>query len=170
MTDFEDFLQKRNAAEQMKARDIILNFGGEDREWELLKEQVRKITEGKALGPEPFEWAPYPAPYPDFLKLKDVAATFIATPAAGNHARSLRVVFSRRPLKANEMWVDDEPIPAKTQLLDLEATNGVLYWNQKQDAAKWTTEGLASYIAQQLVEYYEAYRVALKAAFPWLNF
>ena len=141
MTDFEDFLQKRNAAEQMKARDMILLLSEADREWERLKEQIRKITEGKALGT-----------------------------AAGNHARSLRIVFSRRPLKANEMWVDDEPIPAKTRLLELEATNGVFYWNQKQDAAKWTTEGFASYIAQQLVEFYEAYRAVLKAAFPWLNF
>jgi hypothetical protein len=170
MTDFEDFLQKRNTAEHMKARDTILFLVEADKEWERLKEQVRKITKGKVLGTEPFEWAPYPAPYPDYLKLKDVAATFIATAAAGNRARNLRIVFSRRPLKANEMWVDDEPIPAKVRLLDLETTNGIFYWTQKQDAAKWTTEGFANHTAQQLVEYYEAYTGALRAQYPWLSF
>ena len=170
MTDFDEFLQKRNAAESVKARDTILLFAEAEKEWQRLKDQVQKITKGKTLGLEPFEWAPYPAPYPDFLKLKDVAATFIETGATGGRAQSLRIVFARRPLKANEMWVDDEPIPARVWLLELEAANGIFYWHQKQDAAKWTTEGFAGHIAQQLVEYYEAYAVTLKAQYPWLNF
>jgi hypothetical protein len=170
MTDFDEFLQKRNAAESMKARDTILLFVEAEREWQRLKDQVRKVTEGKVLGTEPFEWSPYPAPYPDFLKLKDVAATFISTAAAGNRGQDLRIVLARRPLKANEMWVDDEPIPPRAKLLNLEARNSIFYWAQKQETTKWTTEGFANHIAQQLVEYYEAYVGALKAQYPWLNF
>jgi len=170
MTDFDEFLQKRNAAESMKARDTILLFSDAGKEWQRLKDRVREITDGKSLGAEKFEWSSYPAPYPDFLKLKDVAATFIVTVAAGIPAQNFRIVFARRPLRANEMWVDDEPIPAKTWLLNLEATNGIFYWSQKQSAVKWTTEGFAGYIAQQLVEYYEAYTAALKAKYPWVNF
>jgi len=170
MTDFDEFLQKRNAAESMKARDTILLFAEAGKEWQRLKDRVCEITEGKSLGVEKFEWAPYPAPYPDFLKLKDVAATFIATMAAGNTAQNFRIVFARRPLRANEMWVDDEPISARTWQLSLEAAKGIFYWAQKQSAAKWTTEGFAGYIAQQLVEYYEAYTGALKAQYPWLSF
>jgi hypothetical protein len=170
MTDFDEFLRKHNEAESMKARDTILNFAGAGNEWQRLKDQVRKITEGKTLGIEPFEWAPYPAPYPDFLKLKDVAVTFISYGAAGNSPQNLRIAFARRPLRANEMWVDDEPISARTWLLNLEAENGIFYWSQQASAVKWTTEGFAGYIAQQLVEYYEAYRSELKAQFPWLSF
>ncbi|MGD0520409.1 MAG: hypothetical protein ABSA48_04060 [Terracidiphilus sp.] len=174
MTDFDEYLQKRNAAESMKARDSILLFAEAGKEWQRLKDRVREITAGKSLGVEKFEWSPYPAPYPDFLKLKDVAATFIAKVAAGTSAQNFRVVFSRRPLRADDVvreeWSDEDPIPARTWLLNLKPTNGIFCWSQKQSAAKWTTEGFAGYIAQQLVEYYEAYTSALKAKYPWVNF
>jgi hypothetical protein len=174
MTNFDEFLQKRNAAESMKARDTTLLFSDAGNEWQQLKDRVREITEGKALGVEKFEWSPYPSPYPDFLKLKDVAATFIAKVAAGSPAQNFRVVFSRRPLRADDVvreeWSDEDPIPARTWLLNLESSKGIFYWSQKQSAVKWATEGFAGYIAQQLVEYYEAYTAALKAKYPWVNF
>jgi len=170
MTDFDEFLRKRNELRSAQGGDTTLLAAEAMNEWQRLKDRVREITCGKALGSEKFEWAPYPAPYPDFLKLKDVAATFIAYRVAGNLQQDFRITFARRPLRANEMWIDDDPIPPKAWLLTLEVTNGLFYWSLKQDAAKRTTEEFAIHVAQELVEYYEAYTAALKAQYPWVRF
>jgi hypothetical protein len=170
MTDFDEFLRTRNELQSAQGSDTTLLAAEAMNEWHRLKDRAREITDGKALGSEKFEWAPYPAPYPDFLKLKDVAATFISPRIAGDSQRDFRITFARRPLRANEMWVDDDPIPPKPWLLTLEVSSGLFYWSLKNNVAKRTTEEFAIHIAQELVEYYEAYTAALKSQYPWLSF
>jgi hypothetical protein len=164
---FEEFLRQRNDARSMEAGDRALFRTAAEKEWQRLKERVRQITEGKMLGADPFEWSPYPASYPDFLKLKDVALSFEAGTVVGDAPQKYRVVFSRRPLRSGEMWADREPIPAERWWLNVEADAGVLYWSVKESRVRFSTEKFADHVAMQLVEYQQRYRDAVKAKYPW---
>jgi len=117
MTDFDEFLRKRNEERAAEARNTDVLFADQGKEWQRLKDELRRITDGKRLGTDPFEWSPYPAPYTDFLKLKDVAVVFATTPIGALAPGPYRIVFARRPLRANEVWVDDEPISAVNWVL-----------------------------------------------------
>jgi hypothetical protein len=164
---FEEFLRQRNEAKTMEAGDRALFRLAAEKEWQRLKERVRQITEGKMLGADHFEWSPYPAPCPDFLKLKDVALSFESGTVVGDAPQKYRVVFSRRPLRSGEMWADREPIPAERWWLSVEAESGVMYWAVRDSRARLTTEKFADHIAMQLVEYQQRYLDAVKAKYPW---
>jgi len=164
---FEEFLRERNNAKSMEAGDRALFRTAADKEWQRLKDRVRQITEGKMLGPDLFEWSPYPASYPDFLKLKDVALSFEAGTVVGDALPKYRIGFCRRPLRSGEMWADREPIPAERWWLTVESDGGVLYWEIRESRLRLTTEKFADYAAMQLVEYQQRYLEAVKAKYPW---
>ena len=166
MTEFDEFLRKRSEASSAATRDAALPIEDHGKEWQRLKDELRRITNGKALGAEPFEWSPYPAPYPDFLKLRDVAAVF-ATPLAGKMTpASFRIMFARRSSRADEVSRVDAPISAIQWLLTLEPADGVLYWNAKEPGLRLPTPQFAVKIAERLVEYFEEYNAALKFRYP----
>ncbi|WP_263350644.1 hypothetical protein [Acidicapsa acidisoli] len=164
---FEEFLRQRNEAKTLEAGDRALFRMAAEKEWQRLKERVRQITEGKMLGADLFEWSPYPASYPDFLKLKDVALLFEAGTVVGDAPQKYRVVFSRRPLRSGEMWADREPIPAERWWLTVEAESSVLYWAVRDSRVRLITEKFGDHIAMQLVEYQQRYMDAVKAKYPW---
>ncbi len=164
---FEEFLRQRNKAKTMEAGDRALLRIAAEKEWQRLKERVQQITEGKMLGADLFEWSPYPASYPDFLKLKGVALSFEAGTVVGDAPQKYRVVFSRRPLRSGEMWADREPIPAERWWLAVEPEAGVLYWAVRDSRVRLATEKFADHIAMQLVEYQQRYMDAVKAKYPW---
>lgn len=170
MTDFDEFLRKRNEERAAEARNTDVLFADQGKEWQRLKDELRRITDGKRLGTDPFEWSPYPAPYTDFLKLKDVAVVFATTPIGALAPGPYRIVFARRPLRANEVWVDDEPISAVNWVLTLEPVGSVLHWNAKEPGLRLPTSDFAAKIAEHLVEYFEAYIAALKSKYPGVRF
>src|SRR5271166_6533518 len=99
---FEDFLRKRNDAKSMEDGERALLRAEATQEWQRLKDQLRTMTDGKKLGADVFEWSPYPAPYPDFLKLRDVALSFETGLVVADVMPKYRIVFCRRPLRVNE--------------------------------------------------------------------
>jgi len=166
---FEEFLRERNDAHSIEAGDRAIFRVAAEKEWQRLKDRVRQITEGKMLGADLFEWAPYPAACPDFLKLKDVAVCFESGTVVGDALQKYRIVYSRRPLRGSEMWGDREPVPAERWWLSVEAEDGVLYWRIRDGEARATTERFADYVAMQLVIYQQRYTEAVKAKYPWLG-
>ena len=170
MTDFDEFLRKRNEERSATVRDIHLNFADQGKEWQWLKDELRRITEGRKLGTEAFEWPTYPAPYPDFLTLGDVAVVF-ATPAIATLAPQIyRLMFVRRPFRANEVSNIGAPIPAVNWLLSLQHSEGVGYWIVKEDGLRLPTPQFAVKIAERLVEYFDSYTAALRAKYPGFRF
>ena len=170
MTDFDEFLRKRNEVKTAEAQDTSTLLADQGKEWQRLKDQLRQITAGKRLGTDPFEWSPYPSPYPDFLKLKGVAVIF-ATPRVGIlMPQTYRVVFARRPLRANEVWIDDEPVSAIHWLPILKPAKGTLYWEVKEQDLRLRTSEFAVKIAERLVEYFDAYTAALQIKYPGTRF
>jgi len=163
---FEDFLRKRNDAKSMEAGERALFRAEASQEWQRLKDQLRAMTEGKSLGGDVFEWSPYPAPYPDFLKLRDVALSFETGLVVADVMPKYRIVFCRRPLRVNEMWANHEPIPAERWWLTLEMEEGAIYWNVKELRVRKNTSEFADYVAVHLVEYHQRYIEALKAKYP----
>lgn len=164
---FDEFLRQRNDARAMEAGDRALFRTAAEKEWQRLKDRVQQITEGKMLGLDVFEWSPYTASCPDFVKLKDVALTFEAGTVIGDGPPKYRIVFSRRPLRSGEMWADHEPIPAERWWLNVEQQDGELVWQVKESRVRLATERFADHMAMQLVDYQQRYLEAVKAKYPW---
>jgi hypothetical protein len=166
---FDEFLRQCNDAKSTEEGDQALFRATAGQEWQRLKDRLRKITDGKRLGADHFEWCPYPAPYPDFIKLKDVALCFESGTVVGDAAQKYRIVFARRPLRSGEMWANSEPIPAERWWLALEPADGVLYWHVKESQIRMTTEEFADHAAMRFVEYQQRYVAAVKARYPWAS-
>lgn len=165
MTDFDEFLRKRNEELAAGARDTALPASDQVKAWQRLKDELRRITQGKRLGTEPFEWSPYPAPYPDFLKLGDVAAVFVIPVALTPVPPDFRIVFGRRPTRADEMLAPSSSsaaIPWLRWLPTVDFAGGVLHWNAKEEGLRLPTPQFAAKVAERLVEYFEEYNAALK--------
>jgi len=169
LPSFDEFLRLRNDAMYVEECGNAQFRFRADREWQCLKDRLQQITAGKMLGADLFEWSPYPALYPDFLKLTDVALSFETGTLVGDAPPRYRLVLSRRPLRPNEMWPDEEPIPAERCWLSLEPENGKLYWKSVDSPIRFATEEFAEFIAVQLVEYRQRYIDALKARYQWRN-
>jgi hypothetical protein len=165
MTDFDEFLRKRSEAKSAEIGDSALLRREANSEWQQLKLQLKKIADGKVLDSKQFEWNKYPASYPDFLILGDVSVTFVGIATSGSASQDYRIVFSRRPPNASELWIDDEPIPKKLLRTQLETDGGVFYWTVRESGLKLTTEKFAAYLAMELVEYHDEYVRANKAKF-----
>jgi hypothetical protein len=164
---FDEFLRRRNDAKSMEEGDNAHFRAAAAQEWQRLKDRLRLITEGKRLGADLFEWCPYPAPYPDFIKLKDVALCFESGTVVGDAAQKYRIVFARRPLRSGEMWANEAPIPAERWWLTLEPEGDRLYWQVKESRMRMPTEKFADHAAMQFVEYQQRYLEAIKARYPW---
>ena len=54
------------------------------------------MTAGKAVDDNGFEWSPYGAHYPDFLRLKDVAVTFFDRGERNGIPQACSIRFDRR--------------------------------------------------------------------------
>jgi hypothetical protein len=163
---FDDFLRKRNDAKSMEDGERALFRAEASQEWELLKDHLRQITDGKKLGADVFEWSPYPALYPDFLRLRDVALSFETGQVVRDVIPRYRLVFSRRPPRAPEVWANAEPTPAERWWLTLELDGGILHWNVKENRIRMTTQKFAEHMAVRLVEYQQRYLEALKSKYP----
>jgi hypothetical protein len=164
---FDEFLRQCNDAKSTEDGDQALFRAAAAEEWQRLKDRLRQLTEGKRLGADIFEWCPYPAPYPDFIKLKDVALCFESGTVVSDGAQKYRLVFSRRPLRSGEMWANEAPIPVERWWLSLDAQGERFHWQVKESQVRMVTEDFAEHAAMRFVEYQQRYVSAVKARYPW---
>jgi hypothetical protein len=118
------------------------------------------MTAGKQVDGNSFEWAPYDAHYPDFLQLKDVAASFFDRGSRSGILQGCSIRFDRRAAASGTAFIDDSPIKQETWSLDPKVVDGQIVWSVKELAKTFTSVELASQVAIRLVKQYEQYERA----------
>lgn len=160
-TELDQFLSEREARQgnQKTAEQIVLE--GTKREWQRLKDLTRTSTQGKSVDGNPFEWAPYSAYYPDFLRLKDVAASFYDRGERNGVLEGMRIRFDRRSPEPNAIFLEDKsPVPHEVWTLEPRANNKTVGWWVKEQGKTLTSAELAAQVAIRLVKQYEDYEHA----------
>jgi len=79
-----------------------------------LKDATKALTAGKTVDGNPFQWAPYSASYPDFLQLKDVAATFFDRWIRNGVPQACSIRFDRNASGPQGVFLEDKsPVAAE---------------------------------------------------------
>jgi hypothetical protein len=155
MSEFEDFANEhRQRTENAKRLDSDTKP-----EWEILKQEAARFAvEGKEFDGEKFEWAPYPAYYPDFLKLGNVAATFLYREILS--APDFRIRLTRRPEAPGTMWAGGEksPLNAIEWSLRTSIQSDGIVWTIAEMNEAFSTAALAEKVAVELSKYHLAYK------------
>jgi hypothetical protein len=160
-SEFDEFLKEREEKknQSLTAADVVAQRAAA--EWRHLKDLTKALTAGKAMDDNPFVWAPYNAPYPDFLQLKNVAATFIDRGTRNGIPQNCSVRFDRNASVAQGVFLEDEsPVPAEVWSLEPRAAGQNVVWQVKELGKSFTSPELASQVAIRLVKQYEAYEAA----------
>jgi hypothetical protein len=152
---FDDFMEGRNN----RARDEAMLAKETMPEWIVLKGLASQFAlDGKEFGGHNFEWAPYPAPYPEFLRLDQVAATFLHHGTKNGIPLECQVHITRRPLKSGEVWISgDSPLEPIEWSLVPEMRDGTVLWRIPELGKTFSSAELAEKIAIELSRYQEAY-------------
>lgn len=154
MPAFEEFANE-HSERKVKAKRLTEDTKPE---WEMLKlETSRFATEDKDFDSQKFEWAPYQAYYPDFLKLGNVAATFLSREGTG--ASDFRIRFTRRPQEPGRIWVDEKsPLNTIEWSLKPAIEEDVIVWAVAEMNQTFSSAALADKIAVELSKYHLAYK------------
>jgi Fic family protein len=160
-SDFEQFLQEREAKQNdFKTAEEVVAQGTAD-EWQRLIGLTRTLTAGKAVDGNPFAWTPYQDSDQGFLQLKDVAANFSEQGKRNGPSGIRRVRFDRHASTAQGVFMEDKsPIPSEVWSLEPRADGQNVVWWVSELAMSFTSAELASQIAIRLVKQYEAYENA----------
>ncbi|MDQ2832379.1 MAG: Fic family protein [Acidobacteriota bacterium] len=162
-SNFEQFLQEREAKQNdFKTAEEVVAQGTAD-EWQRLIGLTRTLTAGKAVDGNPFAWTPYQDSDQDFLQLKDVAASFSQQGKRNGLSPIRRVRFHRHASTAAQGVVvmeDKSPIPSELWSLEPRANGQNVVWWVSELAKSFTSAELASQIAIRLVKQYETYEQA----------
>jgi len=116
MTDFKEYLRVQKEASEATLRDKqALNTGAVEA-WSQLKKSVHDLAAGESYDGEPFQWSPYPAPYPEFLLVRIRMWRLVSMIAVCEKGipQNCMIRFGRRPLSPNNIWSDDEALPQET--------------------------------------------------------
>jgi hypothetical protein len=157
-SEFDEFLKEREEKknQSLNAADVVAQRAAA--EWRHLKDLTKALTAGKAIDDNPFVWAPYNAPNPDFLQLKNVAATFIDRGTRNGVPQNCSVRFDRNASVTQGVFLEDEsPVPAEVWSLEPRAAGQNVVWQVKELGTSFTSPELASQVAIRLVKQYEAY-------------
>jgi Fic family protein len=160
-TDLDEFLAEREGKlqNQRSAEDVLAQET--KAEWQRLKDATRSVTAGKNLDGNPFEWSPYHAYYTDFLRLKDVAASFLDRGERNGIPQGCSIRFDRRSPASNQVFLDEKsPIPGEVWSLEPRAEGDEVVWWVKELGNTFTSAELASKVAIRLIKQYEAYEHA----------
>jgi hypothetical protein len=160
-TDLDEFLAEREGKlqNQRSAEDVLAQET--KAEWQRLKDATRSVTAGKNLDGNPFEWSPYHAYYTDFLRLKDVAASFLDRGERNGIPQGCSIRFDRRSPASNQVFLDEKsPIPGEVWPLEPRAEGDEVVWWVKELGNTFTSAELASKVAIRLIKQYEAYEHA----------
>lgn len=161
VSEFDEFLSSREAKQDQfrSAEEVIAQ--GSAAEWKSMKDATKALTAGKAVDGNPFQWAPYSAPYPDFLQLKDVAATFIDRGIRNGIPQACSIRFDRNASGPQGVFLEDKsPVPAEVWSLEPRAEGQNVLWHVKELGKDFTSSELASQVAIRLVNQFEAYEAA----------
>jgi Fic family protein len=160
-SDFEQFLQEREAKQNdLRTAEEILAQRAEE-EWQRLKDLTRSLTAGKAVDGNPFAWTPYHASGQDFLQLKDVAASFSDQGKRNGIHQTCRIRFDRHASGPQGVFLEEKsPIPSEVWSLEPRADGKTIVWWVTELDKSFTTPELASQVAIRLVKQYEAYEQA----------
>ncbi len=162
MTDFKEFLRAQREKSQAIVRDKEAVAIGAAQEWLRLKQKVRELADGESYDGEPFQWSPYPAPYPDFLAVKNLSVSFLDRGMRGGIPQNCMIVFGRRPILPNQVWSDDEALPAEVWHLNPLGQEGRVAWSITELKKSFPTSELADEILIQFIKYYERYEAAFR--------
>ncbi|MGB7548851.1 MAG: Fic family protein [Terracidiphilus sp.] len=160
-SEFDEFLREREDKQNqcLSAAEVLAQ--GATAEWQHLKDATKALTAGKAIDGNPFQWAPYSTLYPDFLQLKNVAATFIDRGTHHEIPQSSSIRFDRNASVSQGVFLEDEsPVPAEIWSLEPRAEGQSVVWQVKELGKSFTSSELASQVAIRLVKQYEAYEAA----------
>lgn len=162
MTDFKEFLRSEEANDEGR-RGENPNMSRMVGEWSLLKDKVRVLAANESYKGKPFEWSPYSAPYADFVRLGEVAAIFRDSRSLPDTPLACEIFIGRRPLAANELWIEDEAPSFQILHLGLHEQNGQMAWQVKELRKTLSTDELANSILLALVKYFDEYAAFYKA-------
>lgn len=160
-SDFEQFLQEREAKQNdFKTAEEVVAQGAAE-EWQRLMDLTRTLTTGKAVDGNPFAWTPYEGSDQAFLQLKDVAASFSDRGKRNGVPQTCRVRFDRHASTAQGVFLEDKsPIPSEVWSLEPRADGQNVVWWVSELGKSFTSAELASQIAIRLVKQFEAYEQA----------
>ena len=161
VNEFDEFLSSREAKQdQFRSAEEVIAQGAAV-EWKSLKEATKALTAGKAVDGNPFQWAPYTAPSPDFLQLKDVAAIFIDRGIRNGIPQACSIRFDRNASGPQGVFLEDKsPVAAEVWSLEPRAEGQSVLWQVKELGKNFTSAELASQVAIRLVKQFEAYEHA----------
>ena len=161
VSEFDEFLSSREAKQNQfgTAEEVIAQ--GAATEWKSLKDATKALTAGKAVDGNPFQWAPYSSPYPDFLQLKDVAAIFIDRGIRNGIPQACSIRFDRNASGPQGVFLENKsPVAAEVWSLELRVKGQNVLWHVKELGKNLTSSELASQVAIRLVKQFEAYEAA----------
>jgi Fic family protein len=161
VSEFDEFLSSREAKQDQfrSAEEVIAQ--GVAAEWKSLKDATKAMTASKAIDGNPFQWAPYSAPYPDFLQLKDVAVIFIDKGIRNGVPQACSIRFDRNASGPQGVFLEDKsPVSAEVWSLEPRAEGQNVIWHVKELGKNFTSSELASQVAIRLVKQFEAYEAA----------
>jgi hypothetical protein len=164
--EFDQFLKEREVKQKptMSAKDVVAH--GAAAEWQNLKDATMAMTADKSIDGNPFQWAPYSAPYPDFLTLKDASACFIDKRIRNSDSLKYSISFDRHtPPPDPESDVVSQftvanSVPSEVWSLEPQAEGQNVLWQVKELGKNFTSSELASQVAIRLVKQFEAYEAA----------
>jgi hypothetical protein len=153
MSEFDDF-----AIKHAQARENSNRLAQDTRpEWAILKQEASLFSQDKEFDGRKFEWAPYKAYYPDFLRLDNVAATFVSRETPGS--TDYRIRFTRRAAEPGRMWHDEEsPLNTIEWSLKTVIEGDNILWVITGSDEKYKSAALVDRIAVELSKYHLAYK------------
>jgi hypothetical protein len=161
VNEFDEFLSPRETKQDQfrSAEEVVVQ--GAAAEWKSLKDATKAMTASKSIDGNPFQWAPYSAPYPDFLQLKDVAAIFIDKGIRNGVPQACSIRFDRNASGHQGVFLEDKsPVSAEVWSLESRAEGQNVIWHVKELGKNFTSSELASQVAIRLVKQFEAYEAA----------
>lgn len=160
-SEFDEFLRERQDKQNQSLIAAEVLAQGAAAEWQHLKDATKALAADRAIDGNPFQWAPYSTRYPDFLQLKNVAATFIDRGTRNGIPQACSIRFDRNASGPQGVFLEDEsPVPAEVWSLEPRAEGQIVVWQIKELGKSFTTAELASQVAIRLVKQYEAYERA----------
>jgi len=151
MTNFKDYLRAQKERSASTPEGTALSRPTE--EWAQLKQRVRELAAGESYDGEQFLWSPYPAPFPEFLALGNVALSFNHR---GRSASSgYTVSFGQRPLAPSEVFSSSKALEIEYRHLEPQASAHDFVWSAEEYKNNFSTEELADKLLIEFLEYYK---------------
>jgi hypothetical protein len=164
MSDFDEFLNKRNAtraAEQEQAKikqeheaylDSVLKAKAAT-EWQSLKDKIRALIEGKEIDGSAI------TEQGNSFRLKNVAAKLYDGMIVDGVPKNLKIVFGRNPAGH---YIDDSRLESQVWGVEAFVSNEEILWliSPERGQLNENTEALASRVVKALVRYHDAYETA----------